>query len=91
MQIIPWRPSPSALLRANIPTELFTDAAVRFIEQPHDEPFFLYTALLAPHDPRTMPERFKNMYDPSKIRVPDNFAQEHPFYFGIESENRRGS
>lgn len=67
-------------------TELFTDAAVRFIEQPHDEPFFLYTALLVPHDPRTMPERFKNMYDPSKIRVPDNFAEEHPFYFGIDSK-----
>lgn len=65
-------------------TELFTDAAIRFIEQPHDEPFFLYTALLAPHDPRTMPDRFKNMYDPSKISLPNNFAAEHPFYFGID-------
>ena len=65
-------------------TELFTDAAIRFIEQPHAEPFFLYTALLAPHDPRTMPERFRSMYDPEKIRIPANFVPEHPFYFGID-------
>lgn len=65
-------------------TELFTDAAIRFIKQPHDKPFFLYTALLAPHDPRTMPERFKRMYDPEKIRLPENFQPEHPFDFGID-------
>lgn len=65
-------------------TELFTDAAIRFIEQEQDEPFFLYTAMLAPHDPRTMPEEFKKMYDPDKIRLPENFVPEHPFYFGID-------
>ena len=64
-------------------TELFTDAAVRFIEQPHEKPFFLYTAMLAPHDPRTMPEEFKKMYDPKKISLPENFMESHPFDFGI--------
>lgn len=63
-------------------TELFTDAAIRFIEQPHEKPFFLYTALLAPHDPRTMPERFRTMYDPAKLSLPANFAADH-FDFGI--------
>lgn len=63
-------------------TELFTDAAIRFIEQPHEEPFFLYTALLAPHDPRTMPQRFRTMYDPAAISLPANFAADH-FDFGI--------
>lgn len=63
-------------------TELFTDAAIRFIRQPHEEPFFLYTALLAPHDPRTMPERFRTMYDPAKLSLPANFAADH-FDFGI--------
>lgn len=67
-------------------TELFTDAAIRFIEQPHDEPFFLYTAMLAPHDPRTMPEKYRNMYDPEKLSVPENFLPEPLFNFGFPIE-----
>ncbi len=71
-------------------TELFTDAAIRFIEQEKDseKPFFLYTALLAPHDPRTMPEKFKNMYDPQKLTLPENWATEH-FYYGFDWSKTR--
>ncbi|MDO5001313.1 MAG: sulfatase-like hydrolase/transferase, partial [Eubacteriales bacterium] len=35
--------------------------------------FFMYLSFLAPHDPRTMPEEFKNMYDPEEIELPPNF------------------
>ena len=65
-------------------TELFTDAAIHFIEQPHEKPFFIYTAMLAPHDPRTMPEEFKKMYNPESISLPENFMEAHPFDFGID-------
>jgi arylsulfatase A-like enzyme len=32
---------------------------------------------MAPHDPRTMPEKFKAMYDPDTIELPPNFMPEH--------------
>ncbi len=59
-------------------TELFVDAAHAFLTQREDSrPFFMYVSLMAPHDPRTMPERFLKMYDPSKIELPESFAPEH--------------
>lgn len=61
-------------------TELFTDAAVNFIERYEDEqPFFLYIAYTAPHDPRTAPEPYAGMYDKKDIPVPPNFMPAHPF------------
>jgi arylsulfatase A-like enzyme len=61
-------------------TELFSDAAIHFIER-HDgeQPFFLYAAFTAPHDPRTPPGAFATMYDPDSIPLPPNFLPEHPF------------
>lgn len=64
-------------------TDLFTGDAVRFIEQYEDEePFMIYLSYLAPHDPRTMPEKFRNMYDPAKISLPPNFREMPAFSFG---------
>jgi arylsulfatase A-like enzyme len=34
---------------------------------------------MAPHDPRTMPHRFLDMYDPQQIDLPPNYLPEHPF------------
>ncbi len=61
-------------------SELFCDAAIDFLER-HDgnEPFFMYVAFMAPHDPRTMPEKFRRMYDPERIQLPPNFMGGHPF------------
>ena len=61
-------------------TELFTDAAVQFIEN-YDEtdPFFLYLSFTSPHDPRTAPGEYATMYPPEDIPVPENFLPEHPF------------
>jgi arylsulfatase A-like enzyme len=59
-------------------TDLFVDAAIDFVEQHNsDQPFFMYVSLMAPHDPRTMPERFLKMYDPEHIALPENFATGH--------------
>lgn len=69
-------------------SELLSDTAITYLknreENPSDQPFFLYLAYLAPHDPRTMPEEYKKMYDPEKITLPKNFMTEHPFLFGVE-------
>lgn len=64
-------------------TELFTNAAVRFIEDyQEEEPFYLYMAYTAPHDPRTSPEPYASMYDPKDISLPYNYKKEHPFDTG---------
>ncbi len=42
----------------------------------------MYVSLMAPHDPRTMPEQFLKMYDPEKIPLPGNFLPEHPIDTG---------
>ena len=61
-------------------SELVCDAAINFIDG-YDtaSPFFCYIAFLAPHDPRTMPERFRQMYDPETTELPPNFMTAHPF------------
>jgi arylsulfatase A-like enzyme len=61
-------------------SELLCDAAVRFIDlYKNDDPFFLYVSFLAPHDPRTMPEKYLKMYDPETVELPPNFMGAHPF------------
>lgn len=64
-------------------TDLFSGDAVEFLrEYDREEPFFLYLSFLAPHDPRTMPEEFRNMYDPEQLPLPPNFATMPLFSFG---------
>ena len=62
-------------------SELFCDAAIDFIETRRDDdtPFFAYVSFMAPHDPRTMPREFLDMYDPASIELPSSFAPEHAF------------
>ncbi|GKX29613.1 choline-sulfatase [Vallitalea longa] len=67
-------------------TEIFCDTSIDFLHNYDSaDPFFLYVAFMAPHDPRTMPERFLNMYDPEKISLPDNFLPQHPIDYGIRN------
>lgn len=64
-------------------SKLLSDTAISFLDEyTGEQPFFLYTAYLAPHDPRTMPDEYKNMYDPEKITLPVNFQEQH-FEFGV--------
>lgn len=64
-------------------TDLFSRSAVDFIRD-HDQsrPFMMYVSFLAPHDPRTMPEEFKTMYDPESIPLPENFSDMPVVNFG---------
>ena len=64
-------------------SELFSDQAIEFINQCDGEnPFFMYVAYMAPHDPRVMPPEYMAMYDTAKIALPANFMTEHPFNNG---------
>jgi len=61
-------------------SEILADTAAHFIRG-HDEdrPFFCYVALLAPHDPRTMPQEYLDMYPVDEVELPPNFMGGHPF------------
>jgi arylsulfatase A-like enzyme len=64
-------------------SELFCEAAAEFIRNYDSEsPFFTYVSFMAPHDPRSMPKRFLDMYDSAKITVPENFMSVHPIDYG---------
>ena len=67
-------------------SDLFADASINFLKK-HDRsnPFFLYTAFMAPHDPRTMPLEFLKMYNIKDIELPENYMPMHPFDFGVST------
>lgn len=69
-------------------SEIFSDSAIQFLNQYEEqEPFFLYVAFTAPHDPRTPPPEYAVLYDPAEIPLPPNYLPEHPFDNG-ELDNR---
>ena len=46
------------------------EAAIDFLRQDHDKPFFMVYGLWRPHTPFTAPKRFFEMYDPQDIEIP---------------------
>jgi arylsulfatase A-like enzyme len=61
-------------------TDLFADASVEFLrDHTGAQPFFMYVSFMAPHDPRTMPKKYVDMYDPAAIALPESFLGGHPF------------
>jgi len=59
---------------------VFADEAVKFISNAgSDQPFFLYVAFMAPHDPRNPPEKYRQMYYRKRPPLPSNFLPQHPF------------
>ena len=70
-------------------TDLFSGSAIDYIEKyDDDKPFFVYLSFLAPHDPRTMPEQFRTMYDPEKITLPPNYLPMPVVNFGWAAKGR---
>lgn len=68
-------------------SELFCEAAAKFIRgHETDEPFFAYISFMAPHDPRSMPKKFREMYDPAEITLPPNFMACHPVDYGNRND-----
>lgn len=64
-------------------SELFADAAVEFLSlEKQENPFLMYVAFTAPHDPRTAPDEYHAMYTKDDVTLPPNFMPEHPFLIG---------
>jgi len=63
-------------------SEVLADDAINLIEDSKkiDEPFFMYLAFNAPHDPRQAPSRFLEMYPIDQIALPPNYSPQHPFW-----------
>jgi len=60
--------------------EVFTNNTIDFLtNRPKEKPFFVYLSFKTPHDPRVVPPRFHQMYNPAKLSLPPNFLPEHPF------------
>lgn len=61
-------------------SELFADSAIEFLDgYKQDNPFLLYLAFSAPHDPRTAPDNYHDFYNKRDVKLPDNFQPLHPF------------
>ena len=61
-------------------SELFAEGAIDWLARcDSDDPFFMYLSFMAPHDPRTMPQAYLDMYDPEDVPLPKNFMGGHPF------------
>lgn len=62
-------------------TELYADAAIRFLssKEARAKPFYCYVAFTSPHDPRTPPKKYADLYQPEKMTLPPNFLPQHPF------------
>jgi len=67
-------------------SEIFTEATIDFLtsfsKAESENPFYAYVSYTAPHDPRTPPGKFLNMYDPDEITLPKNYLEIHPFHTG---------
>lgn len=60
-------------------SQLFADAAIRFLRAKPKEPFFAMVSFTSPHDPRTPPEHWRARYSAARMPLPKNFMPKHPF------------
>ena len=73
-------------------SQSYTEAAVEFIRKQKDskKPFLCYVAFTSPHDPRTPPKEFKEMYATKNIPLPKSYMPAHLFDNGeleVRDEN----
>jgi arylsulfatase A-like enzyme len=62
-------------------SEVGADDAIDFLDQAkgRSNPFFMYIAFNAPHDPRQSPQEYLDKYPLNRIQVPANFLPEYPY------------
>ncbi len=66
--------------RSGQPGREVVDRALAWLaKRPADQPFFLYLALEAPHDPRVADPEDRQRYDDASLPLPANYLPEHPF------------
>ena len=61
-------------------SEVLGDDAEAFLDQAgkRTQPFFMYLAFNAPHDPRQSPKEYVDRYPRDRIKIPVNFLPEYP-------------
>ena len=50
------------------------DRTIENLRKYKDEPFFIACGFVKPHSPPTAPQKFLDLYDPKKIKLPPDFA-----------------
>ena len=62
-------------------SEVLKDDAIKFVEKSKvkDNPFFMYLAFNAPHDPRQAPQEYIDMYPLDGISLPKSWMPMYPF------------
>ncbi|NIJ45487.1 arylsulfatase A-like enzyme [Wenyingzhuangia heitensis] len=70
-------------------SEVVKDDAIAFINtaKTKENPFFMYLAFNAPHDPRQAPKEYQEMYNVNDISVPESFIPEYPYRKSIGNGN----
>lgn len=68
-------------------SEVVGDDASQFLgmAKKSDNPFFMYIAFNAPHDPRQSPKEYVDKYPLNKIAMPASFVPEYPFNEAMNS------
>lgn len=81
-------------------TDWLTDQTIKFIKKPHNNPFCYMVSYPDPHQPYTVREPYKSMFNPSDMDIPESFFERklpdwadqdewgRKRYFPIEKENR---
>lgn len=62
-------------------SEITADDVLHFlnIAKTDTNPFFMYVAFNAPHDPRQSPQSYLDQYAVEKIKLPENYLPEYPY------------
>ena len=66
-------------------SEVLADDGIAFLTEAAthpNQPFFMYLAFNAPHDPRQSPREYVTRYEVDQIRIPSSFRAEYPYEIG---------
>ena len=77
----PWDPAHGGFWEGGTHwSEVLADDAAQFFEavSQRNNPFFMYLAFNAPHDPRQAPREYVDQYPVDEVRVPENFLPQYP-------------
>jgi len=62
-------------------SEVVADHGIEFLEESaeQDEPFFMYLAFNAAHDPRQAPKEYVDRYPLDRVKLPNNFTPKYEY------------
>jgi arylsulfatase A-like enzyme len=78
----PWDKSKGGFWEGGVHwTEVVANHGIDFLSEAKEDedPFFMYIAFNAPHDPRQAPKKFIDMYPLDSISVPKTYLNEYPY------------